>query len=121
MGFSYAYLSPGKYHQKENTMSKHPYPDHVRQAIATTIARQVLVMRSWSDLTKQTLDAFLTDADEVLQALWDASRIDDVEQVDELPNDAVLIDRNRAVADDYVTHCIIDLPAHVLHWGDTDE
>jgi len=113
-------------------MSDHPYPDYIRQAVATTIARQVLVMRSWSDLTKQTRDAFLTDADEVLQALWDASRVDSVEQLEALPENAIVHDGYFSYEKDvyawrgggvpyYITHDEMDLPMNIIYWGDTDE
>lgn len=51
-------------------MTTHPYPQKIRQAVAETVARQILVMKDWGDLNSQTQYAFLTDADEILTALW---------------------------------------------------
>lgn len=56
-------------------MTAHPYPQKIRQAVAETVARQILVMKDWGDLDSQTQHAFLTDADEILAALWEASRV----------------------------------------------
>lgn len=75
-------------------MTAHPYPQKIRQAVAETVARQILVMKDWGDLDSQTQHAFLTDADEILAALWEASRVG--------TNN---IDSG-------------DLPAHIMHWGD---
>lgn len=108
-------------------MSNHPYPEHVRQAVATTIARQVLVMRKWDDLTKQTREAFLKDADQVLDTLWDASRVGTLGQVDQLPDDAILWGADDMEHDKFTLH-VKDvneelhqaLPAHVIFWGDSD-
>lgn len=56
------------------TKPQHPYPEHVRVAVAETIGKQVLVMREWSDLTAQTREAFLKDADQVLDTLWESNQ-----------------------------------------------
>lgn len=98
-------------------MTAHPYPQRVRQAVANEVCLQIL----GKPLVKtgdQTRHAFLADADQILSALWEASRVDTIEQLDALPYNAALIDVNGVVADDYVTHCIVDLPAHIIHWGD---
>lgn len=80
------------------------------------------MMRSWSDLTKQTRDAFLTDADEVLQALWDASRVDDLHG---LPDRAIYVDEHGGVGivgrARQTGHCDMNQPSTILYWGDTDE
>ena len=119
MGFSYAYLSPGKYHQKENTMSNHPYPDHVVEAVAEAMGRS-RTGEDWGRFKEH----FIERTHVALQALWDASRVDTLDQLDELDHKIVVIDRTGHVADDYVSRQDIDhtgLPAHVIHWGDTDE
>ena len=87
-------------------MSNHPYPEHVVEAVQKQM--------DWAGSTAQV----------ALQALWDASRVDTLDQLDELDHKIVVIDRTGHVADDYVSRQSIDhtdLPAHVIHWGDTDE
>ncbi|MDN6679451.1 MAG: hypothetical protein L0L17_07115, partial [Yaniella sp.] len=75
-------------------MTAHPYPQKIRQTVAETVARQILVMKEWGDLDSQTQHAFLTDADEILAALWEASRVGTLEQLEKLPRDVALIDRH---------------------------
>ena len=106
---------------KDQSMTVHPYPQKIRQAVAETVARQILVMKDWRDLDSQTQHAFLTDADEILAALWEASRVDTLEQLEKLPRDVALIDRHGRVESDYAGTNNIDsgdLPAHIMHWGD---
>lgn len=101
-------------------MTNHPYPDTIRLAVATNVARQVLVMRNWNDLPRQTQDAFLKDADEILTTMWDACRVDLGDRVDHLPGDAIILAHNgqrhtpatfqaSATADHY--------HAAIVYWG----
>lgn len=118
MGFSYAYLSPGKYHQKENTMSKHPYPDHVRDAVADAIESLFMEADTW-----EKIDAAHDNlADTALQALWDASRVDDLHG---LPDRAIYVDEHGGVGivgrARQTGHCDMNQPATILYWGDASE
>jgi len=98
-------------------MTTHPYPRKVRQAVAETVARQILVMKDWRDLNSQTQYAFLTDADEILTALWDASRVTDVDQ---LPDDAVYMNDLGGIGFVGAARdtCEVDRMEHILHWGE---
>lgn len=91
-------------------MSEHPYPEHVLDAVEEALRDK---------LYEGALPVKL--AETALQALWDASRVDTLDELDALDYKAVVIDRTGYVADDFVTHNDIDhsdLPAHVIYWGD---
>lgn len=101
-------------------MTNHPYPNNVRQAVAKTIGQQILVMREWDDLNDETKHAFLTDADQVLQALWDASRIDTIQQLKKVPDFSILVDNEGFEYKAYEIRNPNIFPAHVLYWGDAN-
>ena len=117
MGFSYAYLSPGKYHQKENTMSKHPYPEHVVEAVAEAMGKS----RTGEDWGRFQ-EYFIEHTHVALQALWDASRVDDLHG---LPDRAIYVDEHGGVGivgrARQPGHCDMNQPSTILYWGDTDE
>jgi hypothetical protein len=103
-------------------VSHHPYPDKIRLAVAETIAKQVLVMREWADLTAQTRDAFLGDADQVLNTLWDASRVE-VDRIGELPENTAFIDGDGFIASS-VSHAEsnwMENPVYAIYWGDSGD
>lgn len=125
-------------------MSKHPYPEHIVEAIKEQLAKgygDLYVCTrddsAWSYGTMSLDDFHRLDSDEdvlgdlandMLEMLWDASRVDTVEDVYELPDDAVLVGRDGKDHDtttvwyadkDGSTNQV--LPAHIVYWGDTDE
>lgn len=99
-------------------MTAHPYPEHVRRAVAETVARQILVMKGWGDLNSQTQCAFLIDADEILTALWEASRVDDPRETESLDYSAIILDNHGDVHDGQYKLSWAELPAAVIYWGD---
>ena len=105
-------------------MSKHPYPEHIRDKVALGLFAADCEDNPELDPNEEPHPGYYEYADTALQALWDASRVDTLDQLDELDHKIVVIDRTGHVADDYVSRHDIDhtdLPAHVIHWGDTDE
>lgn len=110
--------------RKEQNMTARPYPQTVVEAVAKALwdTAPASAVIDWEDIqpedTRNRRSDYLEKAHAALSALWEASRVDSLEQLDALPNDAVLLDVTGVVADDYVTHCIVDLPARIIHWGD---
>ncbi|NWN89214.1 MAG: hypothetical protein HLX51_11855 [Micrococcaceae bacterium] len=87
-------------------MSNHPYPQHVVDAVQKQM--------DWSGSTAQV----------ALQALWDASRIDSVEDAQKLPDGTKLInDKGIFVAEAVRRYHFYaeEFPAHVIYWGDSHE
>lgn len=103
-------------------MTAHPYPQKIRQAVANEVCLQIL----GKPLVKtgdQTRHAFLTDADQILTALWEASRID-YGDLQDLPDDAVIqTAQGQTLFVSFLKHLhsIDDYPAAVIHWGDPHE
>ena len=113
--------------RNEKTMTAHPYPEKVVEAVAkalwdTTPASEVL---DWEDIqpedTRNRRSVYLEKAEAALTALWEASRVDTMAQVDALPHGTLLHTSTGTfmaagvMADRYRgTH----LPAHVIYWGD---
>lgn len=80
-------------------MTAHPYPRKVVDAVQKQM--------DWAGAT----------AEVALSALWEASRVDDVDQ---LPDDAVYLNDLGGigfVGADRNTH-MVDHMEHILHWGD---
>ena len=107
----------------------HPYPEHIRQAVAGQFAG--LLGYVFNELPDHDQDLFRRNADMILTALWDASRVDTVEQLDALPDEAVINDGYFTQTKDvnqwtggfhqFANNDQIDLPVHVIYWGDSDE
>lgn len=102
-------------------MSKqHPYPDHVRDAVADAIESLFMEADTW-----EKIDAAHDNlADTALQALWEASRIDSVEDAKKLPAGTKLINGKGIFVAEAVRHYDFyaeEFPAHVIYWGDSDE
>jgi len=91
-------------------MTAHPYPKKVMECVAVAIFEHY----NRSD----GLDITAVDTAEVaLSALWEASRVDDVDQ---LPDDAVYLNDLGGigfVGADRNTH-MVDHMEHIIHWGD---
>lgn len=94
-------------------MTAHPYPDHVRDAVAAALNGE------WNPAYEPILTALFRDyAETALTALWEASRVDTIEQLDAIPDFSSLVD------DDGFTYRAYELrnpnvfPVHVVHWGD---
>ena len=111
-------------------MSKHPYPKHVIEAVAKALLKSSEPRNTfgaggdWEAAGHTIQQEFLDHANTALQALWDASRVDDMAQVDALPTGTLLITSTGSfmsattMSDAFRwTH----LPAHVIFWGDKNE
>lgn len=108
-------------------MSKHPYPEHVVESVAEALARQRGYTLQYSELNSYHQNYLANDARAVLQALWDAGRVDTLQQVDQLADDVILWGADDMEHDKFTLH-VADinnelskaLPAHVIYWGDSD-
>lgn len=69
------------------------------------------------DSDEDALDGLAND---MLEMLWDASRIDTVSQAEELPDDVRVITPRGAYMAPWTLDAE-DLPAHVIDWGDSGE
>ena len=100
-------------------MSKHPYPEHVVEAVAEAMGRS----RTGEDWGRFK-EYFIEHTHVALQALWDASRVDNAQEASQLPDQTLLINYAGAfVAEAVRQHDFTDdeFPAHIVYWGDTDE
>jgi len=107
------------------TANQHPYPEHVVEAVAEALwnVSEGSVILSWNELGDNQTRAYqYTKANTALNALWDAIRVDEIRQVDDLMPNALL-----RTTDGYMWAGAVAnkqdvdlLPAHVLHWGNYD-
>lgn len=104
--------------------AKHPFPQHVVEAVALSILE---VEDGWCEfeaLTPASRKTYFDQASTHLQALWEASRVDDLEAMKTLPHDAVV--RSDIGGEPYTPYNFIhapyeeDYPAHVIYWGEPD-
>jgi hypothetical protein len=111
-------------------MSDHPYPEHIVEAVADTIAGQILVFSDWHELSNETKHSFLRDADEVLERLWHSIRIDDffdLDRLDESNIDVLLVDKHGfEVTIDSISGLTDEeaadfFPLRVVYWGEKYE
>jgi len=107
-------------------MTNHPYPAHVIERVAkglwnTTPASGAL---DWEDLQPEDSinrkDVYLEKANAALQALWDASRIDTIQQLKKVPDFSILVDNEGFEYKAYEIRNPNIFPAHVLYWGDAN-
>ena len=97
----------------------HPYPEHIRQAVAGQFAG--LLGYVFGDLPEHDQDLFRRNADMILQALWDASRVDSIEQLESVPDFASLVDGEGFTYRTYELRNPKVFPVNIIYWGDTDE
>lgn len=99
--------------------AKHPYPSHVVEAVA----ENMLVTRyqsSYHAVPEFIRKANRDLAETCLQALWEASRVVDI---DHLPDDAVYLNDLGGigfVGADRDT-CMVDRMEHILYWGGNND
>ena len=84
-------------------MTNHPYPEHVVEAVQKQM--------DWAGATAQV----------ALQALWDASRVDSIEQLESVPDFASLVDGEGFTYRTYELRNPKVFPVNIIYWGDTDE
>lgn len=113
-------------------MSKqHPYPQTVVEAVAKELwnTAPASAVIDWEDIqpedTRNRRSDYLEKAHAALSALWEASRVDTVEQAMQLADDAILWGADDREHDKFTIsnaniRCELSavLPAHVIHWGD---
>lgn len=92
---------------------KHPYPQRIVDDVADYL----------KPYTSSRIEAGSL-AHQLLNRIWKASRVDTLDQLTQLPDDAVIRGQDYWLG--YTPDAQFqldndDLPAHVLHWGDTDE
>lgn len=104
--------------------NQHPYPAHVVEAVAeqlTAIFKPFSDQVRFKDMAESTQDVYRRNASMALTALWEASRVDTIEQLEALPNDAIVIDSNgfwiETVLEAPSEFDDEDYPAHVIYWG----
>lgn len=105
-------------------MTDHPYPKRVVEAVASTLAVQHGYTLPYSDLNSRHKNLLDSSAQSILQALWDASRVEHPGQVESIPGDTILTTPdNRAVSAQTMQWVVrpADYPAHVIFWGDHDD
>lgn len=104
-------------------MSKHPYPKHVITGVAKALMKSSEGRDAfgaggdWEAAGHTIKQEFLGHAETALQTLWDASRVDTVEQSEQMSDDM----RLKTFRDAYMAPWSVDaedLPAHVIDWGD---
>jgi len=97
----------------------HPYPQTVVEAVAKGINPEAFAERlgRHPDDIRYAQSRAMQRAEGALSALWEASRVDDVDQ---LPDDAVYLNDLGGigfVGADRNTH-MVDHMEHIIHWGD---
>ncbi len=111
-------------------MKDHPYPEHIVDAIAETIAGQIHVFSEWHELADQTKYSFRRKADEVLEKLWHSIRIEDFFDLDRLQEasiDVLLIDKHGYEVSFDSIGGLTDaeasefFPLRVVYWGEKYE
>jgi|SRR5690625_1889029 len=96
-------------------MTAHPYPQHVMESVATAIFDHY---NAWDGLDITVV----ATAEIALSALWEASRVDTVEQLGQLHDYAYIIDANGYWGDkeDYLEESDpAAWPMRVIYWGDS--
>lgn len=101
-------------------MSKHPYPEHVVEAVAKRLAKQRFIQEPFDELSDHDKKSLVNDTSGLLQALWESSRIDSVEDAKKLPAGTKLINDKGIFVAEAVRHYDFyaeEFPAHVIYWG----
>ena len=103
---------------------KHPYPEHVVEAVARGMYADDCKDYNQLDPSADAHPGYYEYAESALAALWEASRVDTLDQLAQLPGDEVILGQDYWLGytpDAQFQLKTDDLPAYVLHWGDTDE
>ena len=95
-------------------MKKHQYPQHVVDAVQNAILNKTNIYHG--PVARQL-------AEVALEALWDASRVDTLDQLAQLPGVEVILGQDYWLG--YTPDAQFqldndDLPARILHWGGQD-
>lgn len=104
-------------------MRKHPYPAAIVESVADELASMFFdhyEIGSFDEMSKFDQDMYRRNADWVLKALWEASRVEGPRKLHDLPPDAAIVGVNGRA--DTVGKLIgytfrSDFPAHVIYWG----
>lgn len=102
-------------------MPKHFFPSHVVEAVAKRLAKQRFIQEPFDELSDHDKKSLVNDTSGLLQALWDASRVDSIEQLESVPDFASLVDGEGFTYRTYELRNPKVFPVNIIYWGDTDE
>lgn len=103
---------------------QHPYPNHIIDAVANVLSQEfhsAYEIGSFDDLTVYDQDTYKDKASYVLRTLWDASRIDSIEQLEQVPPFSILVDDSGLEYGAYEIRNPNIFPLHVIFWSDHDD